>query len=161
LRTVALQTAIGYSCLAPLVTQQAVQKAPAAAAIRSCVNNPLNRAFTALGHDAQSSSVVSIDAPVIHGLSPWRPLIQRFIQSATVMLIRLQVGKLSLRLSVASLSPAKIARDENVRVAVLVYHGRNVHMPVQVVGLLLGREENVRFSAGVVRTARSLPPRSL
>ena len=36
------------------------------------------RAFTSRSDDAQSSSVVSIDAPAIHGLPPWRPIDSEF-----------------------------------------------------------------------------------
>ena len=38
------------------------------AGTRSWVNNPRIRAFTSRSDDAQSSSVVSINAPVIHSL---------------------------------------------------------------------------------------------
>ena len=36
------------------------------------------RAFTSRSDDAQSSSVVSIDAPAIHGRPPWRPIDSEF-----------------------------------------------------------------------------------
>jgi hypothetical protein len=41
---------------------------PAEAATRSCVNKDRIRAFTSRSEDAQSSSVASIKAPVIHDL---------------------------------------------------------------------------------------------
>ena len=44
------------------------RNSPADAATRSCVNSPRIPAFTSLSDDAQSSSVVSIDAPAIHDL---------------------------------------------------------------------------------------------
>lgn len=34
--------------------------------------------FTSRSDDAHNSSVVSIDAPVIHGLLPWRPIDSEF-----------------------------------------------------------------------------------
>ena len=53
--------------LAPLVAQQPVREhSPADAATQSYVNSPRILAFTSLSDDAQSSSVVSIDAPAIH-----------------------------------------------------------------------------------------------
>src|ERR1700741_1129807 len=60
---------------------------PGDAAPRSCLNSGLIRAFTSRSDDAQSSSVVSIEAPAIHDLPnhgyPW---IQRSRRFATVML---------------------------------------------------------------------------
>jgi hypothetical protein len=44
------------------------RNSPADAATRSCVNSGLIRAFTSRSDDAQSSSVVSIEAPDIHDL---------------------------------------------------------------------------------------------
>jgi hypothetical protein len=41
---------------------------PAETATRSCVNKGRMRAFTSRSDEAQSSSVVSIDAPAIHDL---------------------------------------------------------------------------------------------
>src|SRR4051812_21977218 len=60
---------------------------PADTAARSCANSGRIRAFTSRSEDAQSSSVVSIDAPAIHD-SPNHgdPSIQRSGDSATVML---------------------------------------------------------------------------
>lgn len=59
---------------APLVPQQPVQEQSADTATRGCVNSPRIRAFTSRSNDAQSSSVVWIDAPVIHGFLRWRPI---------------------------------------------------------------------------------------
>src|ERR1700737_1241341 len=60
---------------------------PADPATRSCVNSGLIRAFTSRSDEAQSSSVVSIEAPAIHDLPnhgyPW---IQRSRRFATVVL---------------------------------------------------------------------------
>src|SRR6476659_5690953 len=57
------------------------------AATRSWLNNGRIRAFTSRNDDAQSSSVVSTDAPAIHDLpNHGGPSIQKFEQNATVML---------------------------------------------------------------------------
>src|SRR5665213_783200 len=60
---------------------------PAEAATRSWLNKTPIRALTSRSDDAHNSSVASIDAPDIHDLpNHGRPWIQKFDQSATVML---------------------------------------------------------------------------
>src|SRR6476659_2535928 len=60
---------------------------PADSATRSWLNKGRIRAFTSRNDDAQSSSVVSTDAPTIHDLpNHGGPSIQKFKQNATVVL---------------------------------------------------------------------------
>jgi hypothetical protein len=58
---------------------------PADAATRSCLNKGRMRAFASRSDDAQSSSVSSIDAPLIHPLPTIREMSERLIKNATVV----------------------------------------------------------------------------
>ena len=59
---------------------------PAETATRLCVNNPPIRPFTSLNEDVQSSSVVSIDAPITTASYHGDLLIRSSLYYATVML---------------------------------------------------------------------------
>ena len=66
---------------------------PADTAIRSRLNNGRIHVFISRSDCAQSSSVVSTDAPAIHDLpNHGGPSIQKFKQNATVMLVRFFSG---------------------------------------------------------------------
>ena len=72
---------------------------PADAATRSCVSNPTLCAFPSRRVDVQSSCVVSIDARVMHGVLPWRPIDSKFHRLYNFMLSRFLISKAAITAS--------------------------------------------------------------